>query len=273
MASVRVCLWRHSTLPHNDGFNICTGVLELSHLPPDYSNHDALYRKFRERGGNGWNNEQAQAYQEMLQFISPELPTIKHGTPVHTLEIGCGAGNFSILLAQHGFRVTGVDISPTAIEWANERASPVSKDVSFRVDNVLNLGTCDDEMFDLVVDGHCLHCIIGEDRASCLAAIWRVLKAGGSFVVLTMCGEVTNQSMLKSFDHDRKVTLHQGQPTRYIGDVDAIVSEITSAGFVPETVRVVARKDADDMDNLIIRARKPAEVSRNWVQAVTRKAI
>jgi SAM-dependent methyltransferase len=232
--------------------------MELPNLPPDYSLHDDLYRKLRKGGGNGWNDEQADSYEEMLQFISPELPPVAHDNSVQTLEIGCGAGNFSMLLAQHGFTVTGVDISPTAIDWAVERAIAAGKDVRFGVDNVLSLQTCSDSTFDLVVDGHCLHCIIGEDRAICLASIWRVLKAGGSFVVLTMCGEVTNQRMLKSFDHDRKFTLHQGQPTRYIGDVDAIVSEVTSAGFVAETVRVVPRKDADDLDNLIIRARKPA---------------
>ncbi len=232
----------------------------MPHLPPDYSHHEALYRKFRERGGNGWNNEQAESYLEMLQCISAQLPPVALDNPVETLEIGCGAGNFSLLLAQQGFTVTGVDISSTAIEWAVERAKASSSDVSFRVDNVLSLLTCGNSTFDLIVDGHCLHCIIGEDRISCLAAIWRVLKAGGSFVVLTMCGEVTNQAMLKSFDHDRKVTLHQGHPTRYIGDVDTIVSEITSAGFVAESVRVVPRKDADDLDDLIIRARKPAKV-------------
>jgi len=129
--------------------------------------------------------------------------------------------------------------------------------VKFRVDNVLTLSTCGDAKFDLVVDGHCLHCLIAEDRASCLAAVYRVLKTGGGFVVLTMCGEVTNQKMLKSFGHDRRVTLHQGQPTRYFGDPDAIVSEITAAGFVAESVRVVPRKDADDLDDLIVRARKP----------------
>ena len=231
----------------------------MPHLPPDYSRHDGLYRKFRDQGANGWNDERAESYQEMFQFISPDLPPATHGNTVLTLEIGCGAGNFSILLAQNGYRVTGVDISPIAIEWAVERANSINMEMDFRVDNVLALVNCGDAMFDLVVDGHCLHCIIGEDRASCFAAVWRVLKAGGSFVVLTMCGAVTNQKMLTSFDHDRKVTLHHGQPTRYIGDVDTIVSEITSAGFVAETVRVVPRKDADDMDNLIVRARKRAE--------------
>jgi ubiquinone/menaquinone biosynthesis C-methylase UbiE len=229
----------------------------MSHLPPDYIHHDDLYRKFRARGANGWNDEQAESYQEMFEFISPDLPPTSLDDPIASLEIGCGAGNFSLLLAQHGYKVTGVDISPTAIEWACERTRGIGIELDFRVDNVLSLSTCSDGKFDLVVDGHCLHCIIGEDRASCLTAVWRVLKPGGSFVVLTMCGELTNQRMLTSFDLQRKVTLHQGQPTRYIGDVDAIVSEVSAAGFVIESVRVVPRKDADDLDNLIVRARKP----------------
>jgi SAM-dependent methyltransferase len=243
----------------NSSYVTNTGVPELPHLPPDYSHHDDLYRRFRERGANGWNDEQADSYQEMFQFISPDLPQASSEKPVQTLEIGCGAGNFSLLLAHHGYKVTGVDISPTAIEWACDRSNASHMEMDFRVDNVLNLSTCHDATFDLVVDGHCLHCIIGEDRAICLASVYRVLKPGGSFVVLTMCGEVTNQKMLKSFDHVRKVTIHQGQPTRYIGAAAAILSEVIAAGFVAEGVRVVPRKDADDLDNLIVRAKKPVE--------------
>lgn len=87
------------------------------------------------------------------------------------LEIGCGAGNFSVMLAQHGYTVTGVDISPTAVDWAKERARSTNTVVVFRVDNVLTLSTCGDAMFDVVVDGHCLHCIIGDDRARCLESV------------------------------------------------------------------------------------------------------
>jgi len=34
------------------------------------------------------------------------------------LEMGCGAGNLTVWLAGQGFEVCGVDISPTAISWA-----------------------------------------------------------------------------------------------------------------------------------------------------------
>ena len=37
------------------------------------------------------------------------------------LELGCGEGHIARLLAGKGYRVTGVDISPTAIQWAKEK--------------------------------------------------------------------------------------------------------------------------------------------------------
>ena len=39
-----------------------------------------------------------------------------------TLEVGCGTGINAIYLAQHGFEVVGVDISPLAVESARESA-------------------------------------------------------------------------------------------------------------------------------------------------------
>jgi SAM-dependent methyltransferase len=42
--------------------------------------------------------------------------------PGRTLEIGCGTGTNALYLAEHGFEVVGVDISPIAIERARARA-------------------------------------------------------------------------------------------------------------------------------------------------------
>ena len=38
--------------------------------------------------------------------------------PGRTLEVGCGTGTNAIYLAQQGFEVVGVDISPLAVESA-----------------------------------------------------------------------------------------------------------------------------------------------------------
>jgi len=42
--------------------------------------------------------------------------------PGRTLEVGCGTGTNAIYLAQHGFEVVGVDISPLAVDKARDKA-------------------------------------------------------------------------------------------------------------------------------------------------------
>jgi hypothetical protein len=85
----------------------------------------------------------------------------------------------------------------------------------------------------------------------------RVLKQGGVFVVLTMCGEVIDEEILRLFDPVTKVVVVADRPTRYIGTADAIVAEVARAGFDIDTVHVEPRKTAAGQDDLVIRATKP----------------
>ena len=47
-------------------------------------------------------------------------------------EVGCGEGELSILLAQHGLRVRGSDVSAEVISEARRRAQEAAVDVSYR---------------------------------------------------------------------------------------------------------------------------------------------
>jgi 2-polyprenyl-3-methyl-5-hydroxy-6-metoxy-1,4-benzoquinol methylase len=55
-----------------------------------------------------------------------------------TIDLGCGTGNYSIYLASLGFEVTGIDISPTAIEIAQENAKKKGIKCHFYIANVLD---------------------------------------------------------------------------------------------------------------------------------------
>lgn len=69
--------------------------------------------RYRE-GNTPWNTEQPSG--ELVEFL--DSGRITSGT---ALDIGCGYGTQSVYLAHRGFRVTGVDFSPTAIAGARQR--------------------------------------------------------------------------------------------------------------------------------------------------------
>jgi SAM-dependent methyltransferase len=53
--------------------------------------------------------------------------------PVRVADLGCGTGSISLLLAEHGYDVTGVDLSPRMIERARAKARTRGLDVSYCV--------------------------------------------------------------------------------------------------------------------------------------------
>src|SRR5262249_37299612 len=85
------------------------------------------------------------------------------------LDIGCGLGDNAIYLAQHGFNVTGLDISPTALLTAERRAQNAKVSVKFATANSTKLDGYTDT-FDTVVDSGMFHCLDEEGKRSYAAA-------------------------------------------------------------------------------------------------------
>lgn len=86
-------------------------------------------------------------------------------TPGTALDLGCGTGDSSIYLARHGWKVTGVDFIPKALDKARTKAAAKGTEVDFVHADVTRLssegvGTG----FGLIVDNGCLHGMSDEDR-------------------------------------------------------------------------------------------------------------
>lgn len=100
--------------------------------------------------------------------------------PARVLDLGCGTGWTSAMLARRGFDVVGVDISPDMIEAAAATFSADdSSSLEFRQGDYELLG--EDGTFDAVLFFDALH--HAEDERAALACAHQALRPGGVCVV------------------------------------------------------------------------------------------
>ena len=98
------------------------------------------------------------------------------------LDVGCATGDYTLLLARRGFRMTGADLSPASIEAARRKARLAEHDeMQFVTADAETLAGFPDAAFDGVVSFSALRYVPNLDKA--LAAIFRVLKPGGVAVL------------------------------------------------------------------------------------------
>lgn len=111
--------------------------------------------------------------------ISWQEAGLVHGD---VLDIGCGLGDNAIYLAGHGHKVTGLDISATALIAAERRALDARVDVPFAVADATRLEGYTDA-FDTVVDSGCYHCLDEEGRRQYAVAVHRAARPGATLLL------------------------------------------------------------------------------------------
>jgi ubiquinone/menaquinone biosynthesis C-methylase UbiE len=105
------------------------------------------------------------------------------------LEIGCGTGNLTILMARlcAGTRIVGMDPDPKALERARRKAE--SSGASIRFDQGFAEALAyPDGSFDRVLSALMLHHLPADTKAAALREALRVLRPGGSLHVVDFAG-------------------------------------------------------------------------------------
>ena len=123
--------------------------------------------------------EQHDRWQKTLTgCIAQRFPHKRPGE-ISVLEVGTGPGFFAILLAEAGYRVTAIDLTPSMLEAARENAGALEEDIEFYEMNAQALDF-EDGLFDVVVSRNVTWNLPEPERGY---AEWaRVLKPGGVII-------------------------------------------------------------------------------------------
>lgn len=216
-----------------------------------YPSHDLAYQRNKAAGLPGWDD--AEGLNESISLLTQVFSHADIPKAGRVLDIGCGAGNISFWLEKRGYSVVGIDVSQVAIDWAIEEAKLRKSKLSFAVFDAAKDRYIAAEPFDIVLDNHVMHCIIGQDRRRYLSNIINNLKAGGIYICNTMCNAPKAPEVLKHFDAASRCYIRNDVAIRYIGEQDDIIREIETAGFrmlhadlmpddVQDSLSIVAQK-------------------------------
>jgi SAM-dependent methyltransferase len=203
-----------------------------------YYDHEPAYKAIEESGGKGWDDlpssqragfdppEEDDSYYALDRFLASSWAPPKDA---RAIEFGCGGGQATLRLAEAGYEAVGVDYSETAIELARQNAEKADLDCEFVVGDVTDLDQFDDDTFDLVVDNHCLHCLIEPaDREAFLREATRLLRPGGVFFCETMTREgIFDADML---DVDPETYISSANTRIFVSKIE-LDEELRAANF------------------------------------------
>jgi len=168
---------------------------------------------------------------------SPQLVTEVTGLPIGTaLDAGCGRGADALWLARQGWRVTAVDVSPTAI--GNARDLAAGHDISWVVADLTRWEP--PERYDLVVSQY-VHPTV--PFGEFVARLAESVAPGGTLLVV-------------GHDHaDEHSAAHA--PARASIDLDAVTGALTTELWDVEVAETRTRQHARmRTEDLVVKARR-----------------
>lgn len=190
------------------------------------------------------------------------------------LELGCGTGALACMLAEHGFDVTAIDVSASAIAFARSVAQARGLSVRFEVGEACSWAA-PAHAFDIVIDSHLLHCIVtAAERRQLLANLRTALRPEGELWTETMALAQRFVPSARCRIDERGVVWERVDdgcecidrvradgavwiPFRYIAPTaQSLLSEFEAAGFTPLDWRLAVPVASDESADFRARLRR-----------------
>jgi len=99
------------------------------------------------------------------------------------LDVGCGTGENTMLLASRGLHVLGVDWAAAAVAMARAKAAERSLEVEFEVGDALGLHALG-RVFDTILDSALFHTFSDEARTEYVPSLGSVIRPGSMLYLL-----------------------------------------------------------------------------------------
>jgi len=102
--------------------------------------------------------------------------------PGRAIDIGCGSGTNVITLVRAGWKVTGIDFAPRAINIAKRKLKQAGLQARLSVNDATNLRGMPGP-FDLALDIGCFHSIQKDGKGKYLKQLHRILAPNGFWLM------------------------------------------------------------------------------------------
>lgn len=150
---------------------------------PKYDDMDKIYNSL-DPELIPWNFEEAP--HELKEIVESGMVE-----PCKAVDLGCGMGNYAVYMAKKGFDMTGIDISPKALDLASENAKKNNAVCKFIVADLIKPDLKFVENFDFAYDWDVFHHIFPEDRQIYLENVSKTLNKNGKY--LSICFHENNK--------------------------------------------------------------------------------
>lgn len=159
---------------------------------------DAQADTFDDEADHGLRDPQTrEAWRQLLREVLPE-------NPADIADLGCGTGSLSVLLAEDGHRVQGIDFAPEMVERARAKAVAHGVAAEFSVGDA-SAPALARRGFDVVLSRHVLWAM--KDPVETIARWCDLLRPGGILVLIE--GFWSTGAGLRSTEAAQAVRVHR----------------------------------------------------------------